>query len=183
MNEQDVKQNMQNTLDHLHSELSTVRTGRANAALVENITVTYYDQQMPIKALANITTPDAKTINIAPWDPGATSAIEKALQEEKNLGLNPVSDGKAIFINVPPPTEERRQQLVKQVSEIGEQAQVALRNVRHDELKTQQNKLKSKDISEDEFEQAKKRLDELVQEYGASADKAVEDKKQDVLKV
>ncbi len=183
MNEQDVKQKMQNTLDYLSSELATVRTGRANAALVENISVTYYDQQMPIKALANITTPDAKTINIAPWDPGAVSSIERALHEDKNLGLNPISDGKALFINVPPPTEERRKQLVKQVNEMGEQAQVSLRNIRHDELKTHQNKLKSKEISEDEFERTKKRLDELVQEYGLTAEQAVEDKKQDVLKV
>ncbi len=176
----EVSQKMQATVDHLHEELQTVRTGRANSALVENITVTYYDQSMPIKALANITTPDAKTITIAPWDPNATKPIEKALQEDDNLGLSPVSDGKTIHINVPPPTAERREQLTKQVSEIAENAHVSLRNIRHDALKTYQTQLKNKEISQDEFDKAKKHLDELIQEFTSKVDEATEQKKQEV---
>lgn len=178
--QKEVKQKMQATIDHLHEQLKTVRTGRANAAMVENVTVTYYEQQMPIKALANITTPDATTITITPWDPNTAGPIEKALQNNEELGLTPVSDGKIIHINVPVPTAERREQLVKQVSGIAEEAHVALRNIRHDALKKHQNQLKEKQISQDEFDQNKKQLDELVQEFGATVDEAAEDKKQEV---
>lgn len=178
--EKDVRDKMQATLDHLHEELQTVRTSRANSAMVENINVTYYDQQMPIKALANITTPDATTITIMPWDPNATGPIEKALQEDDNLGLSPVSDGKTIYINVPPLTSEGREQLIKQVRGIAENAHISLRNIRHEALKQQQNQLKEKQVSEDEFEAAKKRLDELVQEFGEQVEETATNKKQDI---
>ncbi len=176
----EVKDKMQSTVDHLHEQLKTVRTGRANTAMVENVTVTYYDQQMPIKALANITTPEATTITIAPWDPNSVAPIEKALRDNPDVDLTPVSDGKTIHINVPTPTADRREQLVKQVSSIAEDAHVALRNIRHDALKKYQNQLKEKQISQDEFDQAKKQLDDLVQEFGGTVDQAAEDKKQEV---
>jgi ribosome recycling factor len=176
----EVRDKMQSTINHLHEQLKTVRTGRANAAMVENITVVYYDQHMPIKALANITTPDATTITIAPWDPNSVEPIEKALRDNPDVDLTPVSDGKTIHINVPTPTEDRREQLVKQVSSLAEDAHVALRNVRHEALKKYQNQLKQKQISQDEFDRAKKQLDELVQEFGNSVDRASEDKKQEV---
>lgn len=183
MREADVKQRMQAALDHLQSEMASVRTGRANAALVESVSVACYGQEMPLKSLANITTPDAKTISIAPWDPSVVGAIEKALHDDPNLDLNPQSDGKVIYINVPPLTEERREQLVKQVGQLGEQAHISLRNVRRDELKSLQLQQKDKSISEDEFERSKKRLDELVSEYGQEVDEAVAQKQSEVRSV
>lgn len=179
----EAKAKMQAAIDYFESDLHTVRTGRANAALVENLNVTYFDQQMPIKALANINTPDGKTITIMPWDPNATSAIEKALQDNKELGLNPVSDGKVIHINVPAPTEERRQQLVKQVAEKAEEANIALRNARHDALKDAQEGVKDKSMSEDEFEQIKKDLDRLINDYGKQIEEMTAAKKKEVMEV
>lgn len=179
----DAKAKMQAAIDYLESDLHTVRTGRANAALVENLNVTYFDQQMPVKALANINTPDGKSITIMPWDPNATPAIEKALQENKELGLNPVSDGKAIHINVPPPTEERREQLVKQVSEKAEEAQIVLRNARHDALKSAQEQVKDKNMSEDEFERVKKDLDRLIADFGKQVEEMTAAKKKEVMEV
>lgn len=183
MDSAEIKNRMQAAVDHLQEELQSVRTGRANTALVENVSVKHYGQSMPLKSLANITAPDAKSIVIAPWDPSAIDAIEKAISEDPNLGLTPTSDGKAVYINVPPLTEERRQQMVKQVSDIAEQAHVSLRNIRHDALKNLQNQLKDKAISEDEFEDGKKQLDTFVQDFGAQVDTISGDKKQDVLKV
>ena len=183
MDSKAIKQKMQASLDHLHQELKTVRTGRANAALVEGVEVVYYEQTMPIKALANITTPDAKTITIAPWDVNATAPIEKALRDNKNLQLNPLSDGKTIHIQLPPPTSERRQQLVKQVSEIAEEANISLRNIRHDGLKDIQKQLKDKEISENEFETYKKELDQLVQDFSEEVDRVADNKKQEVQEV
>ena len=183
MDSKSVKQKMQAAIDHLHEELKTVRTGRANAALVEGVTVVYYDQTMPIKSLASITTPDAKTITIAPWDANATPVIEKALREDKNLQLNPLSDGKTIHIQLPPPTAERRQQLVKQVSEIAEEANISLRNARHEALKEAQKMHKEKEISENEFDVHKKELDVLVREYSEEVDEIAAHKKQEVQEV
>lgn len=176
----EAKAKMQAAIDYLESDLHTVRTGRANAALVENLSVTYFDQEMPVKALANINTPDGKTISIMPWDPNATAAIEKAILDNKELGLNPVSDGKVIHINVPAPTEERRQQLIKQVGEKAEAAHVALRNARHDALKSAQDEVKDKTMSEDEFERIKKDLDRLIADFGQQVDDMVETKKQEI---
>lgn len=178
-----VRAKMEATIAHLHDELNTVRTGRANAALVENVDVVYYDQHMPIKALANITTPDAQSITITPWDVNATPAIEKALHEDKNLQLNPLSDGKTIHIQVPPPTAERRQQLVKQVGEIAEEANISLRNARHEALKSAQNQLKEKELSENDFNSFKKQLDQLVSEFSAQIDEIATRKKQEVQEV
>lgn len=175
-----VRGKMQSALDHLSEELQTLRSGRASTGLVENIQVMHYGQSLPLKALANITAPDAQTIIVAPWDPSATSAVEKAITEDKNLDLTPTSDGKTIYINIPPPTEERRQQLVKQVGEIAEQAHVSLRNIRHEALKDQQTQLKNKQISEDEFEQNKQQLDDLVGEFGSRVDEMSREKKQDI---
>lgn len=183
MDTKDVKNKMQDTLDHFQDELKTVRTGRANAGLIENVDVVYYDQHMPLKALANITTPDAKTITVTPWDPNTVAPIEKALREDKNLQLNPLSDGKVIHIQIPAPTSEHRQQLVKQVGEVAEEAQVSLRNARHDALKEAQKQLKDKEISENEFDAVKNELDELVQEFGNKVTELAEDKKAEVQEV
>jgi len=178
--QKDAKQKMQAALDYLEEDLHTVRTGRANTALVENLTVTFYEQDMPLKALANITAPDGKSLTITPWDPNATPVIEKALLEDKNLGLNPLSDGKVIHIQVPAPTAERREQLVKQVGEKAEAAHISLRNARHEILKTAQSQVKDKSMSEDEFERIKKDLDAMIAEYGSEVDKIIENKKTEI---
>lgn len=170
----------QAALDHLTGDLQTVRTGRANGAMVENIDVVYFEQHMPLKALANITTPDATSITITPWDANSTSAIEKALREAKNLDATPASDGRVIHLNIPPPTAERRQQLIKQIGEKAEASHISLRNARHEALKDAQEQLKAKQISEDQFDLIKKDLDELVRDFGQRVDEAAKNKQHEI---
>ncbi|MEX0934576.1 MAG: ribosome recycling factor [Candidatus Saccharimonadales bacterium] len=171
---------MESALEHFSEELKSVRSGRANAALVENLEVECYGQNMALKAIASITTPDGKTIVIAPWDVNNTPAIEKAIRDDKNLDLNPISDGKVIHIQLPPPTAERRQQLSKQVSEVAEEANIAIRNIRHDGLKSLQNQLKDKEISEDDFESGKKDLDKLITDFSGKIDGITENKRKEI---
>ncbi len=178
--DKEVEKKMESTLDHLSEELKSVRSGRANAALVENLEVESYGQMMSLKSIASITTPDGKTIVIAPWDVSNTPAVEKAIRDDKNLDLNPLSDGKVIHIQLPPPTAERRQQLAKQVGEIAEEANIAIRNIRHATLRDLQNQLKDKSISEDEFEAGKKDLDKLVAEFNTKIDEMTDKKRQEI---
>ncbi|MEX0668350.1 MAG: ribosome recycling factor [Candidatus Saccharimonadales bacterium] len=171
---------MESALEYFSEELKSVRSGRANAALVENLEVECYGQNMALKAVASITTPDGKTIVIAPWDINNTPAVERAIRDDKNLDLNPISDGKVIHIQLPPPTAERRQQLAKQVNEIAEEANIAIRNIRHEALKNLQNQLKDKEISEDDFESGKKNLDKLIADFSDKIDGIAEHKRKEI---
>ena len=124
---------MQKTLDVLSKELAAVRAGRANPAVLDKITVEYYGAPTPLNQVAAISTPDPRTLAIQPWDGSVLKAIEKAIQVS-DLGINPQNDGKQIRLNFPPLTEERRKELIKGVSKTGEEAKVALRNIRRDAL-------------------------------------------------
>src|SRR5689334_16535112 len=111
------KPKMERSFEHLLDEFKQIRTGRASASLVEDVKVSVYEQDMALKQIAQISTPDAKSISITPWDQTNVAAIEKALREDQSLGLNPVNDGKTVHVNVPPLTQERREQMVKQLSD------------------------------------------------------------------
>ncbi len=148
---------MGKTLGVLKAELNTVRAGRANAALLDKVTVEYYGVPTPLKNLANIGVPDPRTLMIAPFDPKVVSDIEKAINMA-NLGINPSNDGKAIRLVIPPLTEERRKELAKQIKKIGEDAKVAVRNTRRDVNDNIKKDEKSGDLTEDE---AKKLLDQI----------------------
>src|SRR4051794_38515132 len=153
-----MSQHMDKSLQSLKSDLAKVRTGRASTALVETVHVDYYGSSVPLNQVANVTTPDARTIQISPWEAGTIGAIEKAILAA-NLGLTPQNDGKVIRVPLPAMTEERRKELVKLVKKMGEETKVAIRNHRreaNDEVKKQE---KAKTVSEDE---GKKTLD-LVQ--------------------
>ncbi len=138
-------------VEFLAEELKGMRSGRASPALVENIPVEAYSQTMTLKQVASITTPDAKSLTVTPWDPATLAAIEKALREAKELDLNPVNDGKSLHINMPPLTTERREQLAKQVAGHVEQCYISLRNIRHEVLNEAKRAEKDKDIGEDEY--------------------------------
>ena len=128
------QQKFNDSIDHLNSELTGVRTGRASAGLVDTIKVEVYGQSMPLKSVATITTPDAKTIQIQPWDQSNLSFIEKAISENQNLGLTPNNDGRVIRVNIPPLNEETRTQLTKVCKEKAESANISMRNARHEVL-------------------------------------------------
>jgi len=176
------KPKMQKVLDFITEELKSIRTGRANTALVEDVKVSVYEQDMSLKQLAQLSTPDGKTITVAPWDQATLEPIEKAIREDKSLDLNPINDGKALHINVPPLTTERREQMVKQINEKIEQANVSLRNVRH-EIINDVKKAKDSGLSEDDVRWAQNQLDKLVDEFKAQIEQTAEQKRQEIMSV
>ena len=171
---------LQKAFDYLVNELKTIRTGRANTATVEDIEVEAYSQPMPLKALASITTPDAKSITITPWDGSNLEPVEKAIRENKDLGLNPVNDGKALHINVPPLTAESREQLVKQVGEKVESCYVSLRNTRHEVLNEAKDMQKKSELGEDDYHRVEKQITGKIDELRQRIEELAENKRQEL---
>lgn len=169
-------------IDHLKTEYSHLQIGRASASLVENIMVEAYGAHQPMKGLAHISVPDAKTIQIQPWDKSTLQPIEKAIQMA-NLGLTPNNDGIVIRINIPPLTEERRRDLTKVVGKLSEEAKIGVRHARQavmDKIKAQE---KSKEISEDMAKGLEKKLQERVDAVNKEIEMMAKNKEADVLKV
>ena len=176
------RERMNKTIAALNAELGGIRAGRANPQLLERLTVEYYGSSMPINQLANLSTPEARMLVIAPWDSKSITAIEKAIQKS-DLGINPTNDGKVIRLVFPALTEERRKELVKLVRKYGEESKVAIRNVRRDAIDEIKKQKKSSEITEDDQkileERAQKLTDELIKEI----DKIVADKEKEILTV
>jgi ribosome recycling factor len=151
------KTRMEKAVEDFRKELATVRTGRANAALLDNVRVDFYGTPTPVNQLGTVTVPEATMLVISPWDPGVVAAIDKAIRAS-DLGLNPTNDGKVVRVPIPAPTEERRKELVKHIHKVLENHRTAVRNIRRD-IKEAIDKLeKEKKISQDE---QKRSLDEL----------------------
>jgi ribosome recycling factor len=164
------KTRMEKAVDDFRKELATVRTGRANAGILEQVRVDYHGTPMPVNQLGNITIPDATMLVITPWDPSAAALIDKAIRTA-DLGLNPTTDGKIVRVPMPAPTEERRKELVKQMHKMLENHRTAVRNIRRD-IKEAIDKLeKDKKISQDE---QRRSLDEL-ERISHSETKKIED--------
>ncbi len=173
----DVKKQMDKSVEHLRLELSKLRVGRASAAMLEGVKVDSYGSSMGIKEVAALSTPDARTIAIQPWDKGLFSAIEKAILAA-NLGLTPINDGKVIRINLPPLTEDRRKDFVKNIKKYGEDGKISVRNVRRDTLDLAK---KDKDTTEDDKRRFQDELQKLTDQVIAEIDKIVETKSQEVM--
>jgi len=171
------------SIDHLNGELAGVRSGRASAGLVDTIKVEVYGQSMPLKSVATITTPDAKTIQIQPWDQSNLAFIEKAISENQNLGLNPSNDGRVIRIGIPPLSEETRTQLTKVVKEKAESANISMRNARHEVLNSAKADEKSGNITQDQLVKTQKDLDKLIDDYHKKIQAIVEDKEKEIMSV
>ena len=166
---------MQKTLDVLSKELAAVRAGRANPAVLDKITVEYYGAPTPLNQVAAISTPDPRTLAIQPWDGSVLKAIEKAIQ---------VSDlGKQIRLNFPPLTEERRKELIKGVSKTGEEAKVALRNIRRDALDKFKAAQKKSEITEDELHDGEDKMQKLTDKYVKEIDAMVAKKSKELAEV
>ena len=164
------KARMEKAVEDFRKELASVRTGRANAAILDHVRVDYHGTPMPVNQLGNVTVPDATMLMITPWDPSAVSLIDKAIRSS-DLGLNPTTDGKVVRIPIPSPTEERRKELVKLIHKALENHRTAVRNIRRD-IKEAIDKLeKDKKISQDEQKRA---LDEL-EKLSHSETKKIED--------
>jgi ribosome recycling factor len=171
---------MSQSLDAVKRELSHLRAGRASTGLVEHIKVEAYGSEMPLNQLATITTPDATTILISPYDKSMVNAIDKAINLS-DLGLMPQSDGSLVRLNVPPLTEERRQELLKVVRKYGEDGRVALRNIRRDTNDQVKKLEKSKELSEDEMHHYLEQVDKILEKKLADLDQHLEAKEREIV--
>ena len=172
---------MTKTLESLEKELSTVRAGRANPHILDKITVDYYGAPTPLQQVANVTVPEARMIQIQPWEASIIKEIQKAILSS-DLGLNPNTDGKIIRLVLPELTEERRKELVKDVKKKGEAAKVAVRNIRRD-ANDAYKKLAKQDVSEDEIKELEDKIQKLTDKFVKNIDKAVEEKSKEILTV
>ena len=172
---------MQKTLANLDGELRAIRAGRANPHILDKLVVDYYGIPTPIQQVANISVPEARMIQIQPWEKSLVKAIEKAILTS-DIGINPSNDGTVIRLVFPELTEDRRKELVKDVKKKGEAAKVAVRNIRRDGNDAFK-KLKGSDISEDEIKDLETQLQKITDKYIAEVDKAVEAKSKEVLTV
>jgi ribosome recycling factor len=172
---------MEKAISHLESELSKIRAGKANPAMLENIFVDYYGTRTPLSQVANVNTQDARTLVIQPWDKSMVEAISKAIMAA-NLGLNPQSDGAIVRINVPALTEERRKELVKQTKAEAENCKVSLRTIRRDANEAVKTLGKS-GLPQDEAQEAETKIQQLVDQYGQKADKHVEQKEKEIMTI
>ncbi len=173
---------LQKAIDHLKTEFATLQIGRANAALVEDLSIECYGAQMALKASANISCPDAKTIRIEPWDKTLIGEIEKTIRES-NLGINPQNMGDYILLPIPPMTEERRRDIVKLVHDMTEKAKISVRNARHDVLKKLKGQKDNKEISEDEYKDQEAEIQEKVNEANKQIDELSANKEKEVMSV
>lgn len=172
---------MKKAIDHLETELSRIRAGKANAAILDGVFVDYYGASTQLSSAANITTPDARTISIQPWEKNMLGPIEKAIIAS-NVGLNPQNDGNIIRLFLPPLTEERRKELVKRVNNEGEQAKVSVRSIRRDAI--EQIKKEQKDgLSEDVAKDAEARVQGITDKYIALVDQHCKDKDKEIMTI
>ena len=170
---------MEKTITSIRGNMTTVRTGRANPAILERIEVAYYGSVAPLNTIANASTPDSQTVVIKPFDSSMVAEIEKAIMNS-DLGLTPSNDGNCIRLSIPPLTAERRKELVKLVSKLGEEGKVALRNVRRDALKSV-GKLNG--IPEDELRSLEECIDKITSNFVKQVDELVTQKEKEITKV
>lgn len=172
---------MQGVTEHFQAELAKVRTGRAHPGMLDGIKVEAYGAEMPLNQVANVTVPEAQLLQITPFDPSNIQQIAAAIRNDQSLGLNPSDDGRVVRVPVPPLTEERRRQLVKQAAEKLEEARIALRNVRQDGLKEAKRKKEGKELSEDDVKLVEKEIDRLMSESQAKLEEIFKAKEKDIL--
>ena len=173
---------MEKSLDHLTEEFGAVRAGRANAKVLDRITVEYYGSETPLNGVATISTPDARTLVIQPWDTNLLKEIQKAIQTS-DLGINPQNDGKVIRLVFPQLTEERRKDLTKQVKKYAEEAKVAMRNIRRDGMDYVKKLKKNSEITEDDQKKAEKDLQDLLDKMIKKVDAATAAKEKELMSI
>ncbi len=176
----ETKHKMDITLAHLGKELAGVRTGRASTGLLDGITIDYYGTQTPLAQVANMSTPDAMTIGIQPWDVSLLQAIEKAIMMS-DLGLTPSNDGKIIRIGIPPLTEERRRDLTRHVRKISEDAKIALRNVRREGIERIKKMEKDKELSSDDAKKGNDQIQKIINGYITNVEKMTTEKEKEIM--
>ena len=176
------EQKMQKSVDALKNDLGKIRTGRAHAGLLDHVMVDYYGSMVPIGQVANVTVVDARTLGVSPWEKKIVGAIEKAIRDS-DLGLNPASQGDLIRVPMPALTEERRRDLTKVVKSEGEDAKIAVRNVRRDANTALKELLKHKTVSEDDERRAQEEVQKLTDRFVAEIDKMLQTKETELLAI
>ena len=172
------EEKMENTITSLEHKFTNVRAGRANPSMLDGITVEYYGTETPLKQLANISIPEARQLMIKPFDKSILGGIEKAIFEA-NLGITPNNNGECIFLVIPPLTEDRRRELVKQVKALAEEGKIALRNIRQDA----NTGIKNLKLPEDEEKQGNEEVQELINKYNKLIDEKLKDKENDLMTI
>ncbi len=175
------RERMEKAVEHLENELSRIRAGKANIHILDGIMVDYYGTPTPLNQVSNISTPDAKTIMIQPWEKSMIDPIEKALMNS-NVGITPANNGEVIRLAIPPLTEERRRNLVKQVKNEGENARVSVRNSRRD-ANDEYKQMQKNGLSEDETKDAEAEIQKLTDEFIGQVDKVIEGKEEDIMTI
>jgi len=176
----DAEDRMAKSIVSLKQAFSKVRTGRANASLLDHIKVDYYGSDVPLSQVANVTVSDARTLTITPWEKPMVPVVEKAIMTS-DLGLNPSTSGQVIRVNLPPLTEERRKDMIKVVRGEAEAGRVAIRNIRRDANSDFKDLLKDKDITEDEERGAEDAVQKITDKYVAEVDALLQQKEQDLM--
>ncbi|MDD3294904.1 MAG: ribosome recycling factor [Geobacteraceae bacterium] len=177
-----MKKSMEKTVDSLRKEYQKVRTGRASIAILEDIKVMYYDTPTPINQVAQIAVPEARVITIQPWENKLIGAVEKAILNA-NIGLTPTNDGKLIRLSIPPLTEERRKEIVKQLKKMAEEGKIAIRNIRRDAIDSLKKLEKDKKISEDDLKRAEKDVQDVTNGYVSKVDEVLAAKEKEVMEI
>lgn len=173
---------MEKSIDALTREFATVRAGRANAAVLDKITVDYYGTATPIQQIATVSVPEARTLQIQPWDTTTLKLIEKAIQVS-DIGINPNNDGRVIRLIFPPLTEERRKELVKDIKKMAEDSKVAVRSIRRDAIEKLKAMKKAGDITEDEQANGEKKIQNLTDKHCAEIDSLEAAKEKEILEI
>lgn len=171
---------MTKTISVLHQDYAAIRAGRANPALLDKVTVMYYDVPTPINQVGSVSVTEARTLTITPWDRTVLKAIEKAIMTS-DIGINPQNDGSTIRLNFPPLTEERRKELCKQISKMGEESKVAIRSIRRDA--NEKLKAQKKEIPEDTIKDIEKQIQDITDKYCKEIDKISSAKEKEIMEV
>lgn len=179
---QEIESKMQKSIGFFKEDLTTIRAGRANPAILDKVSVGYYGAPTPIIQMANVSVPEARTLMIQPWDTSMTKEIEKALLAS-DIGITPNSDGKIIRLNFPPLTEERRKELTKLVHKKGEESKVAIRAIRRDALDQYKAMKKKSEITEDDLKETEKDIQVLTDKYVSKTDDIVAAKQEEIMEV
>ena len=174
---------MNQAITHFEEELKKVRTGRSHPSMLDGVRVEVYGQQMPLNQVANITAPEPQMLQVTPFDPSNVQAIAGAIRADQSLGFNPSDDGRLVRVPVPPLTEERRKQLVKQTGEKVEETRIALRNIRQDAFKDAKRKKDAKELSEDDVKRIEKEIDHLISGFQEKIEQNFKAKEKDILTI
>lgn len=178
----EMKERMKKTIEATQRSFNTIRTGRASTSLLDRVMVDYYGSETPLKSLANLSTPDATTIMIQPYDKGSMGQIEKAISFS-DIGLTPNNDGDLIRLNIPPLTKERRKELVKTAGKLAEEGKVSIRNIRRDAIDEVRKEEKNSDISEDESRDLQEQIQGVTDSFNKKIDELLAVKEKDIMTV